>query len=235
MPDPRAQGFDTPLGGLVRARRIARGLTLEAVADAIGCTKGYLSGFETGQRPAPADELLEKLDACLWPEGGENSASTGRPPGGLVQAARWERMPRSIRRDVETLLSSQRTGSAARARLSEILAHTTDEQGKIGGSLDEAYRSGELKRLIDRIAPARAASPVPVPLPLEVPLINKVAAGYPTSFTDLGYPPRHWEMLMANLARMAGEEGVTLAERTFTTNSRRALKLAQAVRGHRGS
>lgn len=50
--------------------------------------------------------------------------------------------------------------------------------------------------------------------------------------TELGYPPHHWQMLMANLARMAAEEGVTLAERTFTTNSRRALKLAQAVREH---
>lgn len=47
---------------------------------------------------------------------------------------------------------------------------------------------------------------------------------------ELGYPPRHWELLMANLSRMAEEEGVNLAERTFTTNSRRALKLAQAVR-----
>lgn len=50
--------------------------------------------------------------------------------------------------------------------------------------------------------------------------------------TELGYPRHHWEMLMANLARMAREEGVTLAERTFTTNSRQALKLAQAVREH---
>jgi predicted DsbA family dithiol-disulfide isomerase len=55
--------------------------------------------------------------------------------------------------------------------------------------------------------------------------------GRPVS--ELGYPPRHWEMLMDNLRRMAEEEGVTLAERTFTTNSRRALKLAQAVREHR--
>jgi len=47
---------------------------------------------------------------------------------------------------------------------------------------------------------------------------------------ELGYPPQHWEMLMVNLARMAAEEGVALAERTFTTNSRQALKLAQAVR-----
>ncbi|MBS1270232.1 MAG: hypothetical protein MAG794_01187 [Gammaproteobacteria bacterium] len=49
---------------------------------------------------------------------------------------------------------------------------------------------------------------------------------------ELGYSPRHWGMLMANLARMAEEEGVTLAERTFTTNSRLALQLAQAVREH---
>jgi len=49
---------------------------------------------------------------------------------------------------------------------------------------------------------------------------------------ELGYPPRHWELLMANLSRMAEEQGVELAERTFTTNSRRALKLAQAVREH---
>jgi predicted DsbA family dithiol-disulfide isomerase len=48
--------------------------------------------------------------------------------------------------------------------------------------------------------------------------------------SELGYPPHHWDMLMANLERMAREEGVALAERTFTTNSRLALELAQAVR-----
>lgn len=50
------------------------------------------------------------------------------------------------------------------------------------------------------------------------------------SVAELGYPPHHWNMLMANLTRMAEAEGVNLPERTFTTNSRRALKLAQAVR-----
>lgn len=32
--------------------------------------------------------------------------------------------------------------------------------------------------------------PVPLALPVEVPVINKVAAGYPREFTDLGYPAR---------------------------------------------
>jgi len=54
--------------------------------------------------------------------------------------------------------------------------------------------------------------------------------GKPVS--ELGYPPRQWRMMMDNLARMAAEEGVTLAERTFTTNSQRALKLAEAARRH---
>ena len=48
--------------------------------------------------------------------------------------------------------------------------------------------------------------------------------------SELGYPADHWQMLMQNLARMAEEEGVKLAERRFTTNSRRALKLAEATK-----
>ncbi|HZW10943.1 MAG TPA: S24 family peptidase, partial [Phycisphaerales bacterium] len=55
-------------------------------------------------------------------------------------------------------------------------------------SLDEAYRSGELRRLIDRISPPGEPGPDLVPLAREVPVINKVAAGYPREFTDLGYP-----------------------------------------------
>lgn len=39
-------------------------------------------------------------------------------------------------------------------------------------------------------AGAARAWPVPLALPVEVPVINKVAAGYPREFTDLGYPAR---------------------------------------------
>jgi len=48
--------------------------------------------------------------------------------------------------------------------------------------------------------------------------------------SELGYPPEQWRQMMENLARMAEEEGVTLAERTFTTNSRKALLLAEATK-----
>jgi predicted DsbA family dithiol-disulfide isomerase len=48
--------------------------------------------------------------------------------------------------------------------------------------------------------------------------------------TDLGYPKEHWDMLMTNLQRMARQEKVVLAERTFTTNSHKAILLAEATR-----
>lgn len=54
------------------------------------------------------------------------------------------------------------------------------------------------------------------------------ASGMPLS--DLGYPQEHWDMLMTNLQRMARQEKVVLADRLFTTNSHKALLLAEAAR-----
>lgn len=47
---------------------------------------------------------------------------------------------------------------------------------------------------------------------------------------ELGYPPAQWQQMMTALYRMAEEEGVTIAERTFTTNSHRALLLSEAAK-----
>mgnify|MGYP006436302609 CR=1 FL=1 len=54
------------------------------------------------------------------------------------------------------------------------------------------------------------------------------AEGMPVE--DLGYDPAQWQAMMGALERMAGEEGVTLGTRAFTTNSRRALLLAEAAK-----
>ncbi len=48
--------------------------------------------------------------------------------------------------------------------------------------------------------------------------------------SELGYPPEQWRRMMENLQSMAIEEGVEFAERTFTTNSRKALLLAEAAK-----
>ncbi len=50
--------------------------------------------------------------------------------------------------------------------------------------------------------------------------------------TELGYPETKLDKLLGELGEMAQAEGVTLAPHTFTTNSRRALLLAEASKQH---
>lgn len=54
------------------------------------------------------------------------------------------------------------------------------------------------------------------------------AQGMPVS--ELGYTPKHWHALMETLAHMAEVEQIQFAEHSFTTNSRRALLLAEAAK-----
>jgi 2-hydroxychromene-2-carboxylate isomerase len=54
------------------------------------------------------------------------------------------------------------------------------------------------------------------------------SSGIPLS--ELGYPPDRWRQMMAHLARMADEENISLAEREITTNSHKALLLAEAAK-----
>lgn len=172
--------------------RLALGLTLEQAAERLrdageACAKSYLSEVENAKRPPPSDEFLMAAERCL-----------GAAPGSLVQLAGWERTPFPVRQRFEELRRRAESSEQDRARLLSLLQSR---------SLDEAWRSGSLERLVadldgraapqgaksvdarrqgalgDAVAPARV-------LPLEVPLINSVAAGYPREFTDLGYPVR---------------------------------------------
>jgi predicted DsbA family dithiol-disulfide isomerase len=54
------------------------------------------------------------------------------------------------------------------------------------------------------------------------------AEGMPIS--ELGYPPVQWARMMGNLERMGKAEGIVFSERTFTTNSHKALLLAEAAK-----
>jgi len=48
--------------------------------------------------------------------------------------------------------------------------------------------------------------------------------------TSLDYPSEQWNQLMQNLEAVAKEEGITMAEHSFTTNSRDALLLSEAAK-----
>jgi predicted DsbA family dithiol-disulfide isomerase len=54
------------------------------------------------------------------------------------------------------------------------------------------------------------------------------AEGRPVS--ELGYPPDQWARMMENLERMGKAEGIVFSERSFTTNSHKALLLAEAAK-----
>lgn len=47
--------------------------------------------------------------------------------------------------------------------------------------------------------------------------------------SELGYPAAQWLRMMKQLHAMVAEEGLPMAERSFTTNSRKAILLAQAT------
>jgi SOS-response transcriptional repressor LexA len=175
-PEPESDPAGAPeqsaggVGRLIAQGRQARRLTLERLAGMAGCTRSYLSMIERGHAPPPSEEILERLERALL-----------LPRGALLRAAHWEAAPADVKRE----LAQMQKGRSAARRLAAILA------GRRGG-IDDAYKSGELKRLVDRLAPEERAGDAPLGalLPLEVPLINRVAAGYPREFTDLGYPAR---------------------------------------------
>lgn len=162
------------LGGVLRAHRLAAGLSLRQLAERCGCAKSYLWAIENGTKGPPSEDMLRRIEAAL-------AINDGR----LVRLGAWGRVPGPVRDD----LSRSHSQASAVKRLGEILAGGLDERGRPRGSLDAAYRSGEFQRLVSQIEPG-AHGPDPVDLPFEVPLINKVSAGYPQGFTDMGYPAR---------------------------------------------
>lgn len=176
------------IGPLLRIQRQARGLSLSEIADRVGCAKSYLSAIETGRRPAPRGELLERLESVL-----------GFEPGVLVRAAHRAGLPEPLRQEMQNLETDRREAT----RVARLLAGAiVDQDGRLTGALDKAYRSGALHQFVERFiasdtgagtdsdAAKRAAGAELVDLPVEVPLINSVSAGYPREFTDLGYPAR---------------------------------------------
>lgn len=178
------------LGATVRRRRRELELTLDELAARIGKVKSYVWGIEN-ERRVPPDSVLRELALAL-------ELDEAR----LLNAARWDQTPPTVRREMESLRSTQESRRKLAARLIEIVRGTSmGVDGRVRGALDESYRSGELSRIVDRIAPESVADGVggapaasrelaPASLALEVPLINSVAAGYPREFTDLGYPAR---------------------------------------------
>ncbi|MEN6306529.1 MAG: S24 family peptidase [Anaerohalosphaeraceae bacterium] len=149
------------IGQIVRERREELNLTLDEVAASTGFSKPYLSTVETGRvKNPPSDELLRKLELVLK-----------FPDGQLLHLAHMERMPSDIRRDFETIDAQNR-------KYKQLLKRITDHQmntSQIGNLLKEFDLQSETER--EEIVAGQL-----------VPVINRVVAGYPADFDDMGYP-----------------------------------------------
>jgi len=149
------------LGQIIRRKREQLDLTLDEVSSRIGFSKPYLSTIETGKvKNPPSDELLKKLEKILEFE-----------PGLLLHIAHMERLPSDIRQEYE---SSEAENQKWRQFIKNLIHGKTDVS-----QLDTFLAESSLD--IEQAKASLAAGRL-------VPIINKVAAGYPADFNDLDYP-----------------------------------------------
>ncbi len=148
------------LGQIIREKRELLRLTLDEVSHRVGFSKPYLSTIETSKvKNPPSDELLTKLERVLEFESGL-----------LLHIAHLERMPSDIRHEYE-----QR--EAENEKLRRIVKKIKDKKGD--GQIAALLKDADINVEEDKnlLSAGRL-----------VPIINKVAAGYPAEFDDLDYP-----------------------------------------------
>lgn len=160
------------LGTIIRGRREQKGLTQDQVVEQAGISKPYLSNIETGKtKNPPTDGVLAALEQALGFEAGE-----------LLRLAHLARTPADVRQEHE-LLEAQ--VQRLRSVLKQMLAEGSSPSGPAGvaGKAARGAALGSAAAKIFRESNVRAIS-----AGVAVPVINKVAAGYPHHFTDLDYP-----------------------------------------------
>lgn len=147
-------------GRLLRERRRAAGVTLDQLASRLGCSKSLLSQMENGRRTLSA-EWAARLERALR-----------ITDGCLRRAAMWDATPAAMK---QSLQERRQTDPASQRALTARL------QRALSSDMP-------LDALRDLIEDGEANIGSPQPLAHNIPVINQVAAGYPTEFTDLDYP-----------------------------------------------
>jgi len=152
------------LGGIIRQRREELSMTQDQVATRVGISKPYLSNIETDKvKNPPTDGVLYGLERALEFEHGD-----------LARLAHLARTPVDVREEHEMLEAQVQK---LRSVLKELLKQGSKKKlagVDLGGLIAETEGRSNVKQIAPGVA---------------VPIINKVAAGYPSHFTDLDYPP----------------------------------------------
>jgi SOS-response transcriptional repressor LexA len=175
-------------GQEVRRARTNRGLTLDGLAAATGMAKSYLSQIETGYAPPPRDEKIRKIAQAL---GQDEDALVARahlsqlPEDLRARMARLREIFDSAEEVMRALLAAKGEGGAGSEAHPEKPGGEGQAPGAGGVNLDDLHKSGLLHHLAEWGASRVGSERQPL---RPIPVINKVAAGYPKDFTDLGYP-----------------------------------------------
>ena len=149
------------LGQIIRKKREQLNLTLDEVGSRTGFSKPYLSTIETSKvKNPPSDELLRKLERTLKFE-----------PGLLLHIAHMESLPSDIRQKYES-------AEAENQKWRQLIKNLMQAKGDTA-QFDSLLGQSELDT--ESQTPPLAAG-------RQVPVINKVEAGYPADFNDLDYP-----------------------------------------------
>jgi len=134
------------------------------VAACAGISKPYLSNIETGKaRNPPTDRVLRALEKALSFE-----------PGLLTKLAHMDRTPPDVRAEHEMLKAKMKELRAKVKEKARTLGSDSNGRANLDALMDELGIDSNLQGVTAGVA---------------VPVINKVAAGYPHHFTDLDYPP----------------------------------------------
>jgi repressor LexA len=186
-------------GQEVRLARKKRGLTLESLSAATGMAKSYLSQIETGYAPPPRDEKVRRVAEALGLDG---EALVARAHLSQLPDDVKERMSRlsevfdSTEEVMRALLAARKTepggapaagaaGAAPQEGSPRPEAGPGEGKGDVAIDLDSLHRSGLLHHLAEW---GEARAEAKRGRLRAIPVINKVSAGYPQDFTDLGYP-----------------------------------------------
>lgn len=150
------------LGQIIRKRRKELDITLDEVSAKTGFSKPYLSTIETGKvKNPPSDELIRKLEEVLKFSAGE-----------LRHIANLDRMSADVRQRFEEYESQNQ-------QLRKIIQDLKDKKTN-KSEIDKLLSSADLKPLKEEKETLKPGKLIPV--------INRVAAGYPVDFDDLQYP-----------------------------------------------
>lgn len=152
-------------GQLIRDVRARANVTLDQLAAAIGCSKSQLSLMESGQRSISLD-YARKIEKALQVA-----------DGSIVAVLQWQSVPAAIRAEV----TSARTQHEAMTNRIKRALQGEDPVTALRELVQETESNIDPPTSLRALAAQSIGG-------RGIPVINNVAAGYPSEFTDLDYP-----------------------------------------------